>query len=339
MVWLPREAPSGVFRQIEGLETAAALLNLHGHLARRPRRPWPEAGCQDRDPQLDGTGGRRQSWSGCRPAATLVGNAAAVEGVLILLDELLGEFHVLEHALQLGCVLVAAFALQFRNHTLFSLITDTASCEQTTCQMLLVEILKHILVLQKPEDCHNLLQTSVNLDIAGHALQTLAEHVIYEERQVLCSARVLVQERFESLLQCQLKILALFEGIFHKLVILVLESQYRRDERDRILDLFGVTEDVTPGFTDAINHYPLHFLERLRHPAKQVVHPLQVLDFVVFEHPGAAGVLHVDQWLEMCQNPLLVTELLNLLHRRLMQVILHSSLFLPDSLLSLLEII
>mmetsp|Transcript_93686 Transcript_93686/g.260816 ORF Transcript_93686/g.260816 Transcript_93686/m.260816 type:complete len:305 (-) Transcript_93686:496-1410(-) len=205
--------------------------------------------------------------------------------------------------------------------------------------MLLVEILKNILVLEEPEDSDHLFETRINLDITGHTLQALAEHVIHEERQVLGSSCILIQERFECLLQRQLEVLALLERLFHKLVVLVLEVQDRRDERNGILHLFRVAEDIPACIANAIDHDPLHFLQRLRDSAEQQVHPLQVLYFVVLEHPRAARVFHVDECLVMRQNPLLIAQLLNFLHGGLMEVILDPSLFLTNALFGLLEVV
>mmetsp|Transcript_69018 Transcript_69018/g.202042 ORF Transcript_69018/g.202042 Transcript_69018/m.202042 type:complete len:260 (+) Transcript_69018:1620-2399(+) len=59
----------------------------------------------------------------------------------------------------------------------------------------------------------------------------------------------------------------------------------------------------------------------------------------MLEHPCAPRVFHVDEGLVVCQDPLLITQLLNLFHGRLVEVILNSSLLLTYTPLGLLQII
>mmetsp|Transcript_57808 Transcript_57808/g.152097 ORF Transcript_57808/g.152097 Transcript_57808/m.152097 type:complete len:235 (-) Transcript_57808:792-1496(-) len=234
---------------------------------------------------------------------------------------------------------MTALALQLGDHTLLRLVADAAACEQAPREVLLVEVLEDVLVLQEPEDCDHLLQTGVDFHVAGHALEALPEHVVYEQRKVLGCPRILVQEGLERLLQRQLEVLALFEGFLHKLVILVLEVEDRRDEGHRVLHLLRIPEDVAPSVADAVHHDPLHLLECLRHAAEEAVHALEVRDLVVLEHPGAPRVLHVDERLKVREDPLLVAKLLYLLHGGLVQVVLHTGLLLADALLGLLQIV
>mmetsp|Transcript_61771 Transcript_61771/g.166639 ORF Transcript_61771/g.166639 Transcript_61771/m.166639 type:complete len:568 (-) Transcript_61771:269-1972(-) len=347
VVRLPGEAPACVLGQVKGLKAAAALLHLRRHLARRPGRPGPEPRGQHRDLELDAPsrgGGRRQAarCSSRRGAARpLLGGprGAAGGGALVLLHQVLGELHVLEHALQLGGVLMAALALQFGDHTLLCLVADAAPRQQAPGEVLLVEVFKHVLVLQEAEDGHHLFQVGVDLYVAGHALEALPEHIIHEQGQVLGGPRVLVQEAFERLLLRNLELLVLLEGLLHELIVLVLQGQDRRDEGHGILDLFRVVQDISARLTDAVHHYSLHLLERCWHPAKQEVHPLEVLHLVVLEHPRAPRVLHVNERAAVHGDPLAVAQILHLLHGGLVQVVLHPRFLLSDALLGLLQVI
>mmetsp|Transcript_15504 Transcript_15504/g.27517 ORF Transcript_15504/g.27517 Transcript_15504/m.27517 type:complete len:336 (-) Transcript_15504:392-1399(-) len=205
--------------------------------------------------------------------------------------------------------------------------------------MLLVEILEDIFVLQEAENCDDLLETGIDFNVAGHALETLAEHVVHEQRKVLCCPCVLVQEGLKSLLQGQLEVFALLEGILHKLVILVFQTQNRRDEGHGILDFLGIVEDVPACLADAVHHDLLNLLQSLWYSAEEQIHPLKVTHLVVVKHPRTPRVFHVDKRLVVAVDPLLVAQLLNFLHGRLMEIIFNPRLFLADALLRLFEIV
>mmetsp|Transcript_92680 Transcript_92680/g.299819 ORF Transcript_92680/g.299819 Transcript_92680/m.299819 type:complete len:276 (-) Transcript_92680:625-1452(-) len=234
---------------------------------------------------------------------------------------------------------MTALTLQLRNHALLRLVTGAAARQQTPRQVLLVVALEDILVLEEAEDGHHLLQARIDLHVARHALQTPAEHVVDEEREVLGRARVPVQEGLEGLLESQLEVLALFEGFLDELVVLLLEGEDPLDVGDRVLDLLRIIQDVAARFADAINHDLLHLFERRWRAAEEPVHALEVLNLVVQKHPGATRVLHVDQRLAMGQDPLLIAQALDLLHRRLMKVVLDPCLLLLDPMLGLPQVV
>mmetsp|Transcript_36597 Transcript_36597/g.104584 ORF Transcript_36597/g.104584 Transcript_36597/m.104584 type:complete len:481 (+) Transcript_36597:201-1643(+) len=234
---------------------------------------------------------------------------------------------------------MAALALQLRDHALFCLVADAPAREQAPGQVLLVEALEDVLVLQEAEDRDDLLEARVDLHVAGHALEAFPEHVVHEQGEVLRSASVLVQEGLERLLQRQLEVLVLFEGLAHEDVVLLLEQQDRGDEGDGVPDLLGVAEDVAAGLANVVDHDPLHLLQRLRGAAEEQIHALEVLHLVVLEHPGAARALHGDQGLVVGEDPLLVAEVLDLLQGRLVEVALHARPLLTDALLGLLQVI
>mmetsp|Transcript_40714 Transcript_40714/g.88190 ORF Transcript_40714/g.88190 Transcript_40714/m.88190 type:complete len:273 (-) Transcript_40714:637-1455(-) len=234
---------------------------------------------------------------------------------------------------------MTTFTFQLGDHAPFGLIAHTATCQESSSQVLLVEILENILVLEEAEDGDHLLECCIDIGIVGHASQTLAELVIHIKRQILGRPSVLVEEGFKGLLQRQLKVLAFFEGFLDKSVKLLLQTEDGCDETHGVFDLLWIVQDFSSCFAHAIHHHLLNLLQGNRHAAEEEIHPFEILNLVALEHPRTPRVLHVDQGLVVDRDPFFITQLLDLLHCGFVQIVLHPRFLLSNSLLRLLQIV
>ena len=98
---------------------------------------------------------------------------------LELLVDGVGQRHVLEHALQLGCELTAALRLEFADHHLLRIVGSRFLVEQSSSEVSLVILFKGILLLQVSEQDHGLVQNVFNFGVA-QTLDALLELVVDE---------------------------------------------------------------------------------------------------------------------------------------------------------------
>ena len=69
-----------------------------------------------------------------------------------------GQVHITEHTLQLGCELASALGLQLRDHRFLRVVGDRLVQQQPLRQVDLVVALEDVLLLQELEQDHRLLQ-------------------------------------------------------------------------------------------------------------------------------------------------------------------------------------
>ena len=225
-VGLPGEATTVVVGKVELLEHLAAVQDLitrspttkpnHQQNRERPNGPfigggggahlwgevalggglgWPEAGGEDVDAEVD-----------------------AVEDVAVGLLEVGleglhgvgGELHVGEHALELGCELVAALGLELGDHVALGVVGHGAAQQETLRQVLLVVLLEDVLLLDEAEEHHHLVEDGLHLFFA-HSLQPLAQLLVDEQGDELGRLVVRVDEMLEGLVDRVLEVLVVGE--------------------------------------------------------------------------------------------------------------------------------
>jgi hypothetical protein len=76
-----------------------------------------------------------------------------------------GNFHVVEHPLQLLGELVSTFHFQLGKHAPFCIVRYRSVLKKAFGKVALVIPFKHVLVCKEPEDCYGLIQHSVDLGI------------------------------------------------------------------------------------------------------------------------------------------------------------------------------
>ena len=139
--------------------------------------------------------------------------------------DILAEFHVLEHALELGCECGPALGLELGEHGLLAVDGSTLPHQETLGQVFLVEGLENILAVDKAKDDHDLVQDSLHLLLGGLfvARPQLGVDVLGNELGGLVLS--LVDERLEGLLHADDERFVPLETLVHNQVKFVLEGE------------------------------------------------------------------------------------------------------------------
>ena len=246
--------------------------------------------------------------------------------------DVLGQLHVLEHALELEREDAAALLLELGEHALLGVDGGALADEQALGQVLLVEGLEDVLAVYEAKEDHDLVEYFVELLLGGLLVADaqLVVDVLGDELGGLVGA--LVDEVLEGVLERVRELLVVGPALAGHVQLLL--------EVDELLYhhvvLLRIDDYLASALLDVLTVGGLELLDAVEHARYQLIEQLEVGQAVLVEHLIEALVQY---GCDMLADQVLLETVDERVARRAVQVVRLAARLLAEALLHVLQIV